>query len=130
MQDYLIHDINQAADGQRQIDWVARWMKVVNQLAERFQQDGAFQGKRIGICIHLEAKTAYLALTLQRLGAEVWITSSNPLSAKDEVCAALAKNGVHVFARHGASIEEYWSFVDTIAQGTTACRRRRWRGFM
>lgn len=116
MQDYLIHDINQAADGQRQIDWVARWMKVVNQLAERFQQDGVFRGKRIGICIHLEAKTAYLALIVQRLGAEVWITSSNPLSAKDEVCAALAKNGVHVFARHGASIEEYWSFVDTIAQ--------------
>lgn len=116
MQDYLISDINQAAAGQRQIDWVARWMKVVNQLAERFREDGAFRGKRIGICIHLEAKTAYLALTIQRLGAEVWITSSNPLSAKDEVCAALAKNGVHVFARHGASTAEYWSFVETIAK--------------
>ncbi|RKY58263.1 MAG: adenosylhomocysteinase, partial [Candidatus Neomarinimicrobiota bacterium] len=76
--------------------------------------DGVFSGKRIGICIHLEAKTAYLALTMQRLGAEVWITSSNPLSTKDDVCAALAAKGIHVFAKHGASPEEYRDFIRAI----------------
>lgn len=111
---YDIRDIVLAPAGQEKIDWVAKWMKVVNGLYKKFKDDGIFSGKRIAICIHLEAKTAYLALTIQRLGAEVWITSSNPLSTKDDVCAALAKNGVHVFAKHGASQKEYRNFIKTI----------------
>lgn len=112
--EYLVKDLNLAPEGQRKIDWVAKWMKVVNRLRDRFAEDGVFKGKRVAICIHLEAKTAYLALTLQRLGADVWITSSNPLSTKDDVCAALAKNGVHVFAKHGASQKEYNGFIKSI----------------
>ncbi|MBU0710563.1 adenosylhomocysteinase [bacterium] len=111
---YDIRDINLAPAGQEKIDWVAKWMKVVNGLYKKFKDDDVFTGKRIAICIHLEAKTAYLALTIQRLGAEVWVTSSNPLSTKDDVCAALAKNGVHVFAKHGASQEEYRGFIKAI----------------
>lgn len=112
--EYQVQDITLAPLGQTKIDWVARWMKVVNQMAARFATDGVFKGIDIAICIHLEAKTAYLAQTLHRLGARVWITSSNPLSTKDEVCAALAKSGVHVFARHGASKEEYHSYIRAI----------------
>ena len=100
---YDIRDISLAAEGQKKIDWASKWMKVLNTLYEKYKNDGVFQDKRIAICIHLEAKTAYLALTLQKLGAEVWITSSNSLSTKDDVCAALAKNGVNVFAKHGAT---------------------------
>ncbi|MDO9549206.1 MAG: adenosylhomocysteinase [Candidatus Marinimicrobia bacterium] len=111
---FNVRDITLAPIGQEKIDWVAKWMKVVNGLYEKFKDDGVFSGKRIAICIHLEAKTAYLALTIQRLGAEVWITSSNPLSTKDDVCAALAKNGVHVFAKHGASQEEYRGFIKAV----------------
>ena len=111
---YDIRDITLATAGQEKIDWTAKWMKVVNGLYKKYRDDGVFLGKRIAICIHLEAKTAYLALTIQRLGAEVWITSSNPLSTKDDVCAALAKNGVHVFAKHGASKKEYLNFIKTI----------------
>ena len=111
---YDIRDISFANEGQRKIDWVSKWMKVVNTLHDKYKEDGVFKGKRIAICIHLEAKTAYLALTLQRLGAEVWITSSNPLSTKDDVCAALAKHGVNVFAKHGASKEEYSNYIESI----------------
>jgi adenosylhomocysteinase len=112
--EYDVRDIGLASVGQQKIDWVAKWMTVVNRLRDRFIDDGVFNGKRVAICIHLEAKTAYLALTLQRLGADVWITSSNPLSTKDDVCAALAKNGVHVFAKHGASEAEYNGFIKAI----------------
>ena len=112
---YDVRDFSLAHTGQQKIDWVAKWMKVVNSLYEKFKNDNVFSGKRIAICIHLEAKTAYLALTLKRLGAEVWITSSNPLSTKDDVCAALAKNGINVFAKHGANPEEYHSFIKSIA---------------
>ncbi|HPC35613.1 MAG TPA: adenosylhomocysteinase [Candidatus Marinimicrobia bacterium] len=112
--DYNVKDLNLAPDGQQKINWAARWMKVLNRMADRFSTDGIFKGKRIALCIHLEAKTAYLATVLQRLGAEVWITSSNALSTKDDVCAALAKNGIHVFAKHGANQEEYRQFIRDI----------------
>ncbi len=111
---YNIRDISLAESGQQKIDWAGKWMKVVNQLADKFDQQETFRNKRVALCIHLEAKTAYLAQVIQRLGAEVWITSSNPLSTKDDVCAALAKCGIHVFARHGANQEEYWSFIRAI----------------
>ena len=111
---YEIKDITLADIGQKKIDWVSKWMKVVNSLYEEYSHGSVFKNKRIAICIHLEAKTAYLALTLQKLGAEVWITSSNPLSAKDDVCAALAKNGVNVFAKYGATNNEYKKYIKTI----------------
>ncbi|MDD5766136.1 MAG: adenosylhomocysteinase [Candidatus Marinimicrobia bacterium] len=109
-----VKDLSLAPQGQQKIDWVAKWMKVLNRLADRFDKDGIFKGKRIALCIHLEAKTAYLATVIKRLGAEVWITSSNSLSTKDDVCAALAKNGIHVFAKHGADRSEYQEFIRNI----------------
>ncbi|MBD3290685.1 adenosylhomocysteinase [candidate division KSB1 bacterium] len=111
-----IADPGLAQQGQIKIDWVAKWMTVMNTLSERFKSDGIFRNKRIAICIHLEAKTAYLALTIRKLGAEVWITSSNPLSTKDDVAAALAKNGVHVFAKHGASELDFKRYIRAITE--------------
>lgn len=114
---YEVKDLSLAPAGQKKIDWVARSMKVLNGLCDKFSKDGVFRNKRIALCIHLEAKTAYLALVMKKLGAEVWITSSNTLSTKDDVCAALAKNGIHVFAKHGANEEEYMSFIKSIVTG-------------
>jgi adenosylhomocysteinase len=65
-------------------------MPVLNRLADKVHEDKMFQGKKVAVSIHLEAKTAYLCLILQRLGAEVWATGSNPFSTKDDVAAALA----------------------------------------
>ena len=112
--DYQIKNIRLAPEGQRHIDWAAKWMTVLNRLAERFSTGNVFRNKKIAICIHLEAKTAYLALIIKKLGAEVWITSSNPLSTKDEVAASLAQNGVHVYAKHAASVKEYHSYIESI----------------
>lgn len=111
---YSVKDINQAEEGEKLIKWVTNWMPVMDGLYEKFKLTGAFKGKKVALCIHLEAKTAYLALTIKKLGAEVWVTSSNPLSTKDEVAAALAKNGVHVYAKHGATHEEYNCFLEEI----------------
>ncbi|MCL2699890.1 MAG: adenosylhomocysteinase, partial [Defluviitaleaceae bacterium] len=57
--------------------------------------------------VHLEAKTAYLCHVLRSGGAFVVATGSNPLSTKDEICAALDSQGFEVFAWHGATDEEY-----------------------
>jgi adenosylhomocysteinase len=57
--------------------------------------------------IHLEAKTAYLALLLSEAGADVTVSGSNPLSTQDDVCAALVERGVRVFATHDPSDEDF-----------------------
>ncbi len=113
---YSIKDITLAQQGQQKIDWVAKWMTVLNSLYYKYSETDVFKNKRIALCIHLEAKTAYLALTIKKLGAEVWITGSNSLSTKDDVSAALAKNGVHVFAIHGANQKKYHSFLKSIVE--------------
>ncbi len=62
---------------------------------------------RIALSVHLEAKTAFLCRVLAGLGAEMYVTGSNPLSTQDDVAAALAHGGMNVFALHGCTDEEY-----------------------
>ncbi|MEM7218244.1 MAG: adenosylhomocysteinase [Pseudomonadota bacterium] len=95
-----------AHEGQRRIDWVRRNMPILESIGTRFEQEKPFTGLRAVVCIHLEAKTANLALTLACGGAQVAATGSNPDSTKDDVVAALAESGIAVYARHGASPEE------------------------
>jgi adenosylhomocysteinase len=95
-----------AAEGQRKIEWVRRNMPILRQLDAQFAAERPFAGKRIAVSIHLEAKTAYLALVLRAGGAAVAVTGSNPESTKDDVVAALAAQGLHVYARHGATADE------------------------
>jgi len=102
-----IKDIGLAADGQRKIEWVKPFMPVLNALNQEFAQEKPFAGKKIVVCLHLEAKTAYLALTLKAGGGEVAVVASNPLSTQDDVVAALVENGVRAHAWYGASEAEY-----------------------
>ncbi len=113
---YSVKNIKLASQGKQKIDWVAKWMPVLNRLYQKYSKTDVFKNKRIALCIHLEAKTAYLALTIKKLGADVWITSSNPLSTKDDVAAALANNGIRVFAQHGANEKVYQSFLKSIVE--------------
>ena len=102
MQPNIVAQPELAAEGHQKIDWVRRNMPILRQLEQQFAADRPFAGKRIAVCIHLEAKTAYLALALRAGGASVAVTGSNPESTKDDVVAALAAEGLHVYARHGA----------------------------
>ncbi|MBM7867293.1 adenosylhomocysteinase [Heliobacterium gestii] len=105
--DSMIRDINLAPQGQQKIDWVDQHMPILNQVKKDFEKRKPLAGKRAIICLHLEAKTAYLALTVKAAGAEVAVCGSNPLSTQDDVVAALVKNGVTAYAWHGATDEEY-----------------------
>jgi adenosylhomocysteinase len=67
--------------------------------------------------IHLEAKTANLALTLREGGADVRVTGCNPLSTQDDVCAGLASHGIAVFAWRGATQEEYDAHLTETLKG-------------
>lgn len=104
---YTVRDISLAPLGLKRIEWVKDFMPVMRALEGRFSAEKPFLGKRVAVCVHLEAKTAYLALLLRAAGAEVAVTGSNPLSTKDDVCAALASLGMEVHAWFGATEEEY-----------------------
>ncbi len=106
----IIRDASLASQGRQKIEWVRRHMPVLRSIEEEFKRDLPFQGLRIVICIHLEAKTAYLAQVLRAGGAEVLATGSNPLSTQDDVCAALAESGVTVLATHACTPEEFHGY--------------------
>ena len=94
-------------DGELKIEWVRHHMPLLNGLEDEFRQTRPFQGLRIALSVHLEAKTAYLCQVLAAGGAEMYITGSNPLSTQDDVAAALVREGLNVFAWYDATPEEY-----------------------
>ncbi|MEN6591407.1 MAG: adenosylhomocysteinase [Fervidobacterium sp.] len=97
--------------GHQKIEWVSKHMKLLNTI----QKSGySLEGLRVAMSIHLEAKTAYLAVTLKRLGADVVITGSNPLSTQDDVAEALKDFGIAVHAKRTISEEEYFSFLHEV----------------
>lgn len=110
--DYIIRDIGLAPEGEARINWVKKYMPLLNTLEREFIKDQPFKDKKITVSVHLEAKTAYLALVLAAGGAEVAVTGSNPLSTQDPIAAALAKAGLKVYAWHGATDEEYMDHLN------------------
>ncbi len=102
-----IADLSLAPSGEVKISWVERNMPVLRALGEEYRKTRPFEGLRIALSVHLEAKTAYLCRVLEMGGAEMYVTGSNPLSTQDDVAAALAAGGMHVFARYGCTMEEY-----------------------
>src|SRR5918995_7000756 len=107
----LVKDASLAPEGHRKIDWVAQHAPVLNKIAGEQLADGSLRGRKVAMTIHLEAKTAYLALLLSEAGADVTVAGSNPLSTQDEVCAALAERGVRVFATHDPTDEEFERYL-------------------
>ena len=96
--------------GKNKIEWVSRNMPILNTIKEDFEKTKPFKGKKITICIHLEAKTAYFATVLKAGGAEVTATGCNPLSTQDDVAAALREvYGITVYGKHGETEEEYFN---------------------
>ncbi len=103
----IIQDPSLAESGRRKIQWVRDFMPALSQIEARFQREKPFQGLRVAVSVHLEAKTANLGYVLQQGGAQVFLTGSNPLSTQDDVAAGLASLGVETFGIHGASPEAY-----------------------
>ena len=105
--EYEIRDINLAESGEHKIDWVKKNCPLLRSLEEDFSREKPFEGIKIALSIHLEAKTAYLCKVLAAGGAQMYITGSNPLSTQDDVAAALVKAGLNVFAWYQSTEEEY-----------------------
>ncbi|MEG1882866.1 MAG: adenosylhomocysteinase [Clostridia bacterium] len=112
----IVRDMNLAPSGNDKIEWVKRNMPILRSIEEVFLKEKPFAGLTIALSIHLEAKTAYLCRVLANGGATMYITGSNPLSTQDDVAAALADGGLHVFALHGCTPEEYNHCIDCVVE--------------
>ena len=105
-----------APEGHRRIEWARRHMPVLHRLLAERLSDGALEGRKLAVVVHLEAKTACLVLALQEAGAQVVAAGSNPLSTQDAVCAALVERGIEVHARHGVSPAEFTADLLAVAE--------------
>ncbi|HDJ04722.1 MAG TPA: adenosylhomocysteinase [Candidatus Bathyarchaeota archaeon] len=114
MDEFKVKDIRLAEKGRLQIEWASAHMPVLNQIMERFSREKPLEGVKIGACLHVTKETGVLVEVLKAGGAEVALCGSNPLSTQDEVAAALAEMGVHVYAWRGESQDEYYWCVNRV----------------
>ena len=114
MENFKVADLGLAEHGWKKIVWAWQYMPSLQFLYNKYKDAQPFKGATIAACLHLEAKTANLLLTLAHLGATVAACGSNPLSTQDDICAALAEKGVHVYSHRGMSTREYFDYVRTV----------------
>lgn len=112
MANYDIRDISLAPSGHQKIEWVKNNMPLLAGMEKEFIETKPFEGIKISLSVHLEAKTAYLCKVLAAGGAIMSVTGSNVLSTQDDVAAALVDDGLAVFAYHGATQEEYDKHIE------------------
>ena len=102
--------------GERKLDWARGHMPILAELREAFAADRPLAGERVGMAMHVEAKTGVLAELLARGGAEVALTGCNPLSTQDDVSAALHQfSGITSHAKHGVDDDEYYEALSAVA---------------
>jgi len=104
-----------ASWGRKEILLAEAEMPGLMALRQEFKNKNPLKGARISGCIHMTIQTAVLVETLIDLGAEVRWSSCNIFSTQDHAAAAIAKEGVPVFAWKGETEEEYdWCVKQTI----------------
>ena len=106
--DYKVADISLAAWGHKEIRIAETEMPGLMALREEYGDEQPLAGCRIMGSIHMTIQTAVLIETLVALGAEVRWVSCNIFSTQDHAAAAIADQGIPVFAWKGETIEEYW----------------------
>lgn len=106
--EYKVKDISLADKGKLKISWAEDRMPVLMKIREEFEKTKPFANVVIGACLHVTKETAVLIKTLKAGGATVALCGSNPLSTQDDVAAALASEGIDVFAWRGQSNEDYY----------------------
>jgi adenosylhomocysteinase len=114
MGEFQVKDKSLAPQGHLQIEWASRHMPVLNLIKNRFEKEKPLKGFTLGACLHVTKETAVLVDALIAGGAKIALCGSNPLSTQDDVAAALADKGVHVFAWRGQNTEEYYMCIDNV----------------
>jgi len=112
---YKVKDLSLAKEGKLRIEWAESRMPVLMALREKYRKTKPLKGYRIAGCLHVTKETAVLVKTFVEAGAQVSWSGCNPLSTQDDIAAALAADGISIFAWHGMNVEEfYWCIEETL----------------
>ncbi|MBU1111265.1 MAG: adenosylhomocysteinase [Nanoarchaeota archaeon] len=106
--DYKVKDISLAEWGKKEIKIAEKEMPGLMALQEKYAGQKPLTGARIMGSLHMTIQTAVLIETLVKLGAQVRWASCNIFSTQDHAAAAIAAQGIPVFAWKGESLAEYW----------------------
>ena len=110
---YLIVDESDETlqKGQEELRIALHKMPVVKNLIDRFEEEKPFEGITIAACLHVTKETANLCRAWKAGGATVYLCGSNPLSTQDWTATALCAEGIHVYAWHGTTGEEFYENI-------------------
>jgi adenosylhomocysteinase len=112
--DYHVADISLADWGHKEIRIAETEMPGLMSIREEYAEEQPLKGARIAGSLHMTIQTAVLMETLRALGAEVRWVSCNIFSTQDHAAAAMADQGIPVFAYKGETLEEYWDYTHRI----------------
>ncbi len=112
--DFVVKDLGLADFGRKEIEIAETEMPGLMALRDEFGASKPLKGARITGSLHMTIQTAVLIETLVALGAEVRWASCNIFSTQDHAAAAIAAQGIPVFAIKGETLEEYWDYVTRI----------------
>lgn len=107
----LVKDPSLADKGGEQLYWAERNMPVLLEIRRRFEKEKPLAGQTVAACLHVTKETGVLVRTLVAGGAKVVLIPSNPLSTQDDIAAALAQEGIHVYAWRGMTEREYYNAI-------------------
>ncbi|MDO4930079.1 MAG: adenosylhomocysteinase [Bacteroidales bacterium] len=105
---YKVADVALADFGRKEIEIAEHEMPGLMALREKYADEQPLKGARIMGSLHATIQTAVLIETLTALGAEVRWCSCNIYSTQDHAAAAIAEDGVGMFAWKGETLEDYW----------------------
>ena len=112
---FKVKDLSLAKDGKLRVEWAESRMPVLMALMKKYNTTKPFKGYKIAGCLHVTKETAVLIKTFAAAGAQVSWSGCNPLSTQDDVAAALAAEGISIFAWHGMNVKEfYWCIEETL----------------
>ena len=114
--DYHVADLSLAEWGHKEIRIAETEMPGLISVRNEFAEEQPLKGARIAGSLHMTIQTAVLIETLVALGADVRWASCNIFSTQDHAAAAIADQGIPVFAHKGETLEEYWEYTHKIME--------------
>ena len=111
---YEVKDVKLAEQGRLNLEIAESRMQALMKVKERFEKEKPLKGVRIGMALHVTKETGVLVRALISGGAEVAITGCNPLSTQDDVAAALAEEGIKVWAYKGETKDDYYRYLNNV----------------
>ncbi len=111
---YEVKDMSLSSQGKKNLELAELNMGALLEVKNRFAAEQPLKGVRIGLALHVTKETGILVRTLIAGGADIAITGCNPLSTQDDVAAALADEGVMVWAYKDETTDDYYRYINKV----------------